>query len=32
MTDLKALDVNSMTPLEAMNRLAELQRRAGGRS
>jgi DNA mismatch repair protein MutS len=32
MTDLKALDVNSMTPLEAMNRLADLQRRAGGRS
>jgi len=32
MADLKALDVNSMTPLEAMNRLADLQRRAGGRS
>jgi DNA mismatch repair protein MutS len=32
MADLKALDVNTMTPLEAMNRLADLQRRAGGRS
>jgi DNA mismatch repair protein MutS len=31
MADLKALDVNAMTPLEAMNRLADLQRRAGGR-
>lgn len=28
MADLKALDVNAMTPLEAMNRLADLQRRA----
>ena len=27
-TDLQALDVNSLTPLEALNRLAELQRRA----
>ena len=32
MADLKAIDVNSLTPLEAMNRLADLQRRAGGRS
>ncbi len=32
MEDLKALDVNSMTPIEALNRLAELQKRAGGRS
>jgi DNA mismatch repair protein MutS len=32
MADLMALDVNAMTPLEAMNRLADLQRRAGGRS
>jgi DNA mismatch repair protein MutS len=32
MADLKALDVNAMTPLEAMNRLADLQRRAGGPS
>jgi DNA mismatch repair protein MutS len=27
--ELKALDLNGMTPLEALNRLAELQRRAG---
>ena len=27
--ELRALDVNGMTPLEALNRLAELQRRAG---
>jgi DNA mismatch repair protein MutS len=26
--DLKALDLDSLTPLEALNRLAELQRRA----
>ena len=30
MTDLKALDLDSLTPLEALNRLAELQRRAQG--
>ena len=29
MEELKALDLNGMTPLEALNRLAELQRRAG---
>ena len=29
--ELKAMDLNSLTPLEALNRLAELQRRAGGR-
>jgi DNA mismatch repair protein MutS len=29
MDELKALDLNGMTPLEALNRLAELQRRAG---
>ena len=28
MDELRALDVNGMTPLEALNRLAELQRRA----
>jgi DNA mismatch repair protein MutS len=28
--DLKALDLDSLTPLEALNRLAELQRRAQG--
>jgi DNA mismatch repair protein MutS len=30
--ELRGLDLDSMTPLEAMNRLADLQRRAGGRS
>ncbi len=30
LSDLKALDLDSLTPLEAMNRLAELQRRAQG--
>ena len=30
-SDLKALDLDSLTPLEALNRLAELQRRAQGR-
>jgi DNA mismatch repair protein MutS len=29
--ELKSLDVNSLTPLEALNRLADLQRRAGER-
>jgi DNA mismatch repair protein MutS len=29
MEELRSLDVNGMTPLEALNRLAELQRRAG---
>ena len=28
--DLKALDLDTLTPLEALNRLAELQRRAQG--
>jgi DNA mismatch repair protein MutS len=28
--DLKALDLNTMTPIEALNRLAELQRKAAG--
>jgi DNA mismatch repair protein MutS len=28
--ELRRLDVNALTPLEALNRLAELQRRAGG--
>jgi DNA mismatch repair protein MutS len=28
LTDLRAIDLDSMTPLEALNRLAELQRRA----
>ena len=31
-TALRALDVDAMTPLEALNRLAELQRRAGGQA
>jgi DNA mismatch repair protein MutS len=30
--ELKALDLNTLTPLEALNRLAELQRRAGRRT
>jgi DNA mismatch repair protein MutS len=30
--ELKALDLNTLTPLEALNRLAELQRRAGRRA
>jgi DNA mismatch repair protein MutS len=30
MTDLRALDLDALTPLEALNRLAELQRRAQG--
>jgi DNA mismatch repair protein MutS len=29
--DLRAIDLNQLTPLEAMNRLAELQRKAEGR-
>jgi DNA mismatch repair protein MutS len=29
MEEIRALDLNGMTPLEALNRLAELQRRAG---
>jgi DNA mismatch repair protein MutS len=29
--DLKALDLDALTPLEALNRLAELQRRAQGK-
>ena len=28
--DLRAMDVDSLTPLEALNRLAELKRKAGG--
>ena len=28
LTDLRAMDLDSLTPLEALNRLAELQRRA----
>ncbi len=28
--DLKALDLNTMTPLDALNRLADLKRKAGG--
>ena len=31
MEELKSLDVNTLTPLEALNRLAEFQRRAGER-
>jgi DNA mismatch repair protein MutS len=31
MEELRALDLDGMTPLEALNRLAELQRRAGER-
>jgi DNA mismatch repair protein MutS len=31
MEDLRAIDLNQLTPLEAMNRLAELQRKAEGR-
>jgi DNA mismatch repair protein MutS len=27
--DLRAIDLNQLTPLEAMNRLAELQKRLG---
>jgi hypothetical protein len=30
--EIKALDLNTLTPLEALNRLAELQRRAGRRT
>jgi DNA mismatch repair protein MutS len=30
--ELKLLDVNTLTPLEALNRLADFQRRAGGRA
>jgi DNA mismatch repair protein MutS len=30
LVELRSLDLNSLTPLEALNRLAELQRRAGG--
>jgi DNA mismatch repair protein MutS len=29
--DLRALDLNSLTPIEALNRLAEMQRRLGAR-
>jgi DNA mismatch repair protein MutS len=32
MTDLRAIDLDALTPLEALNRLAELQTRAGGRA
>jgi DNA mismatch repair protein MutS len=32
MEELKALDLNVLTPLEALNRLAELKRRAEGRA
>ncbi|MFL5506811.1 MAG: MutS-related protein, partial [Gemmatimonadales bacterium] len=28
--DLKAMDLNAMTPIEALNRLVELQRKAAG--
>ena len=31
MEELKSLDVNALTPLEALNRLADFQRRAGER-
>jgi DNA mismatch repair protein MutS len=31
LAELRGLDLNSLTPLEALNRLAELQRRASGR-
>jgi DNA mismatch repair protein MutS len=30
LVELRSLDLNALTPLEALNRLAELQRRAGG--
>jgi hypothetical protein len=30
--ELRTLDVNTLTPLEALNRLADLQRRAGQRT
>jgi DNA mismatch repair protein MutS len=29
MDDLRALDLNQLTPLDALNRLAELQKRLG---
>jgi hypothetical protein len=29
--ELKLLDLNTLTPLEALNRLADFQRRAGDR-
>jgi hypothetical protein len=32
MEELKLLDVNTLTPLEALNRLADLKRRAGERT
>jgi DNA mismatch repair protein MutS len=32
MSDLRAIDLDALTPLEALNRLAELQKRAGGRA
>jgi DNA mismatch repair protein MutS len=32
MEELKLLDVNTLTPLEALNRLADFKRRAGERS
>jgi hypothetical protein len=28
--DLRALDLDTMTPIEALNRLAELQKKAAG--
>jgi hypothetical protein len=28
--DLKAMDLDTLTPIEALNRLAELKRKAGG--
>jgi DNA mismatch repair protein MutS len=31
MEELKSLDVNALTPLEALNRLADFKRRAGER-
>ena len=31
MDELQALDVNTLTPLEALNRLADFKRRAGER-
>jgi hypothetical protein len=30
--ELRSLDVNALTPLEALNRLADFQRRAGQRA
>jgi hypothetical protein len=31
MEEIRGLDLDAMTPLEALNRLADLQRRAEGR-